>query len=957
MSLSNTQLYRAIRTGLAVGTVGVVGFTGTAIAQDDSDQRTLDRIEVIGSRIKRVEAETAQPIFRLTSEDIQATGLTSIGDVIQNLTTNGSALGTTFNNGGDGSSRVSLRNLGTGRTLVLVNGRRFISVGTGGAIDLNSIPSAAVESISVLKDGASAIYGSDAVAGVVDIRLKRNYSGAEVNAQWGEWTEGDGRRQKYDFVIGFDGERGSATVGAGYVKEDPIMAGDRAISAVPLYGFPATDTSYAGASGVGPRLRVFTATQSNLILEHGADGTSASQWRPFSAALDGHNFAPENYLQTPQERTSFFFDGRYSVLDNVSFYTTMVYNERRSNQVLASFPLTGGILTPTASFRPAVISADNIYNPFGVDITGWGRRVMETGGRDFEQRVDNYTFNGGFEGDFSLGDRFFFWDVGYTFGQSQRNDATAGLQNALAVRNAVGPSFYDANGVARCGTPTAVVAGCVPLNLFGPLGAITPEMLNYIGFTEQGRRGNKMTNYYANLSGDLFEIVEGNPVAFAAGYEYRRESAYDSPDAFVNAGLSSGNARTPTRGGFNLDEFYVELNIPVLGDLPLVDLLELRLAGRYSDYSNFGDTTNLSAGFKWQPFADLALRGNWSEGFRAPSVGQLFQGPFDSFAPVADPCSAQRIPNLEQGYPGLEARCRAGGAPVGYTQVGSQIRSTGGSNPDLDPETTTSQTLGFVYSPGWFEGFGVTLDWYKIDIDQGMLTLTPNFILNQCYIGPTEAVRSFYCSLVDRRASDGVVTDIRFSPQNVSNILVEGYDLNVSYAFDSDWGRFGVLWDSTYTSKYEVTLAGTTTQRVGRELGDDAYNRLRSNLNLSWNLGDWGVNWAMRYYHHTVEDCEGLQYAEEDLGIAQPCSDPNRSVFDPIFGEDVSAARNKQGSTTIHDVRFTWNTPWNGQIGLGVNNVFEKDPPISYNSFANTFNAAVWDAPGRQWFVQYNQRF
>lgn len=948
MRLSNNELYKAIRAGLTVGVVGLVGVTGTAFAQQDQDDaRTLDRVEVVGSRIKRVEAETSQPIFQVTQEDIQASGLTSIGDVIQNLTANGSALGTTFNNGGDGSSRVALRNLGTGRTLVLVNGRRWIGTGTGGNVDLNSIPTAAVESIQVLKDGASAIYGSDAIAGVVDIRLKSNYTGAEASAQWGEYDEGDGRRQKYDFVIGFDGDRGNVLIGAGYVKEDPVMAGDRAISSVPTFGLPAEDSSWAGASGIRPAPRLFINGIGQLSLIPGRPGTSPDDYRPFNPATDGYNFAPENYLQTPQERVSFFMDGRYQVLDGVEFYTQATFNERKSEQLLAAFPLSGGVFNSGAAWNPIVISADNVYNPFGVDIQGFGRRVTDIGGRSFNQDVDNYNFVGGFQGDFSLGDRFFGWDVGYQYGKSERIDQTTGLQTSLNVARALGPSFIDDTGVARCGTPTAIIAGCVPLNIFGGLGTITPEMGRYINYVEQAVRGNTMTNYWANISGDLFEIVETRPVAFAAGYEYRREFAFDQPDSFTNAGLGSGNARTATSGGYSLDEFYVELNAPLLADLPFAHLLELRAAARYSDYSNFGDTTNLSFGLKWQPIEDLAIRGNWAEGFRAPSVANLFQGRADSFPQVLDPCSE---PRFSQQPSDVQQRCIADGVTPGYQQTSSQIRISVGGNPDLLPETAESKTLGFVYSPSWIQGFDVSLDWYNITIDNGISGRGAQAIINLCYLSNDAAERAYYCALV-QRAPGGIVTDILQAPVNFQTFEVEGWDMTVSYRLDTDFGRFGAVWDTTYTSTWELTIPGSTpTSFLGQELGDDAYPRIRSNLNVSWNLGDFGVNWGARYYHHTDEYClyNGI---EEDIGVANPCSHPD--VVTPTFPE----GKNRQGSTTVHDVRFTWNTPWNGQVGLGINNVFEKDPPVAYLSFANSFNAAVWDVPGRFWFVQYNQKF
>ncbi len=956
---SNNELYKAIRAGLTVGVVGLVGVTGTAFAQQDQDDaRTLDRVEVVGSRIKRVEAETSQPIFQVTQEDIQASGLTSIGDVIQNLTANGSALGTTFNNGGDGSTRVALRNLGTARTLVLVNGRRWINTGTGSAVDLNSIPTAAVESIQVLKDGASAIYGSDAIAGVVDIRLKSNYTGAEASMQWGEYDEGDGRRQKYDFVIGFDGDRGNVLMGAGYVKEDAVWAGDRPISAVPTYGLPATNPTFAGASGVGVRGRVIGGpwTGNGGILIDGRPGTSPDDFAAFNALADGFNFAPLNYLQTPQERTSFFMDGRYQIIDGVEFYTQASFNERKSEQVLAAFPLSVGAFAGGA-FNPLRLSADSIYNPFGVDVA-WARRVVETGGRAFNQDVDTYNFVGGFQGDFMLGDRFFGWDVGYQYGKSERYDQTYGLQFSTTLGRAIGPSFIDNAGVARCGTPTAVIAGCVPFNPFAPEGQITQEMLNYIGYVEQAIRGNDMTNYWANISGDLFELVETRPVAFAAGYEYRRESAFDSPDALTNAGLGSGNARTATSGGYSIDEFYLELNAPLLADLPFANLLEIRLAGRYSDYSNFGDTTNLSAGFKWQPIEDLAIRGNWSEGFRAPTINNLFLGAADSFATISDPCSSQNFGGLtDEG----RARCIAAGVPAdgSYTQLNPQIRITLGGNPNLMPETAETKTLGFIYSPSWLEGFDISLDWYNIEIEGGITTRSGQNIINSCYTG-APAAASFFCPLITREAGTGIVLDLAAVPQNEAGFEVEGWDLTLNYRFDTDFGRFGFVWDTTYTTTWTSFLLNSTTgnidgfDRTGWELGDDQYPLIRSNLNATWQLGDFGVNWGMRYYHHTKEDC-----VFNDLVIA---GHPASVGYNPCSNYlDVSASHpdgyHRQGSVAIHDVRFTWNTPWNGQVGLGINNVFEKDPPTSFTAFANTFNAAVWDVPGRFWFVQYNQKF
>ena len=233
MKINRNLLSDAVRYSLAAGVIGLVAMP--AFAQEE--EATLGRIEVTGSRIKRVDSETSQPVFSMSREDIKAQGLTSVGDVIQNITSNGSALNSTFNNGGNGETRVSLRNLGSARTLVLVNGRRWPGgTGLGGAVDLNTIPTAAVERIEVLKDGASTIYGSDAIAGVVNVILRKDFDGAEFNSYFGQFDEGDGTRQSYDMTIGSTGDRFIAMFGAAYVKEEPVMAGDRAISAEPVYG-------------------------------------------------------------------------------------------------------------------------------------------------------------------------------------------------------------------------------------------------------------------------------------------------------------------------------------------------------------------------------------------------------------------------------------------------------------------------------------------------------------------------------------------------------------------------------------------------------------------------------------------------------------------------------------------------------------------------------------------------
>ena len=924
----------------------------------------LDRLTVTGSRIKRADVETSQPVFSLSREDIQAQGLTSVGDVIQNLSANGSTLNTTFNNGGNGETRVSLRNLGDQRTLVMVNGRRWVGgTGLGGAVDLNTIPTAAVERIEVLKDGASVLYGSDAIAGVVNVILRKEFDGAEANVYIGGFDKGDGTRQSADFTVGNTGERWSTMMGVGYVKEESVMAGDREISAEPVYR---TGTAFGSSTTPFGRFAFCNGTFANGVCNRAAGvpadqadqrpngtfgqftynpGASGTQWRNFTGA-DFYNFAPENYLLTPQERISLFGQGSLNITDRVRGFITATYNNRTSDTLLASMPVvlgSGPGATPIGA--TITISPNSIYNPFGREVTRIQRRVTESGGRNFVSEVDTYGFSGGLEGNFELGSRYFDWDAGMVYGRNRLNASTRGLFNLQAIRLALGPSFRDTAGVARCGTPTAPIDGCVPLNLLGAVGSITPEMLNYISFEAHDRFGYDMKQYFANVSGELFELP-GGMFSFAAGAEKRFESGYDAPDALINGGQTTGNARTATAGRYSVQEAYLELAVPLLKELPFAHELEFNLAGRWSDYSNFGDTTNRKFGFKWRPVEDLLLRGNWAEGFRAPAIGELFQGLADTFEATGDPCSITFGGNYANLSPDQRARCHAQGVPVGgYDQGNDQIRTSVGGNADLGPETSVNKTLGVVWSPEFISGFDVSLDWWNIQLSNTVIAYTAQAILDACiYDNNVQA-----CGLYNRKP-DGSIDRLLSSSINIGTTDVEGYDLTIGYRLpEQSWGRLSFVLDSTYTSHYELNDDGDDL--VGEYANRLNFWRVRSNLLARWEMGDWGATWSSRYYSRQEEDCRALFVN----GFEELCSDPNRIVNDDA-GVPTAAPQNKIGGATFHDASVYFNAPWNARITLGINNVGAKSPPVAYSTFANSFDPQ-YDLPGRFFYLQYRQRF
>ncbi|KHL52833.1 MULTISPECIES: TonB-dependent receptor domain-containing protein [Xanthomonas] len=950
MNCKSNKLRDAVVLALVVG----VGGTGTAIAQD-AGTTNLDKIEVTGSRIKRADVETSQPVFSMSRQQIESQGLTSIGDVIQNISSGGSALNSNVNNGGNGETRVNLRNLGSNRTLVLVNGRRWVGgTGLGGAVDLNTIPTAAVERIEVLKDGASTIYGSDAISGVINIILRQNFDGAEANAYYGQYDKGDGSRESYDFTIGSTGDRWHATLGVGYVKEEPVWAGDREISSVPVFGavrgtgnsttIPGGRFGIFGPTGPDPTTGAptFGATRFNGTPGFSITNNGGTTSRNYTAA-DSYNFAPANYLVTPQERKSVFADAGLSITDNVRFKTTVTYNERESSQILAPMPVVLGRSAPGTNGADIVISAANIYNNTGRDIDYIQYRADETGGRIFTQNVKTFGFSGAFEGDFEVGQRFFSWEAGMFYGKNDQTDRTTGLFNISALRNALGPSFVDAGGVARCGTAASTIDGCVPMDMLSGPGSLTPEMLSYAGFNAHDLYGYEQKTYFGNIGGELFDL-QGGAFAFSLGAEHREESGFDDPDALINSGDTTGNARTATNGGYKLDEAYLELAVPLLADLPGAQLLDFSLATRYSDYSNFGDTTNSKFGFRWKPITDLMIRGNWSQGFRAPSINELFQGVSDTFEDVRDPCAGSFSDGSVNG-----TRPGSCGAVPAYAQANPQVRTATGGNPNLQPETSTSKTLGFVYSPGWVTGLDVSLDWWNIEIEDAIDVQTVQETLDSCYLAGIANA----CSLIQREPT-GEVSNLLAVPNNIARIEAEGYDLTVGYRLpDTAWGSFSVVWDSTYMSKFvvEKPLQDPET-RVGLYRGGSARDnnwRIRSNLMLNWELGDVGGSASMRYYSSQVENCTGANVATP-ANVALLCSDPNRRT-------DAGAApRNHVPSVTYTDLAAYWKAPWNARVTVGVNNAFDRDPPQAATAFANSFDSQ-YEIPGRFYYMRYTQKF
>ena len=452
------------------------------------------------------------------------------------------------------------------------------------------------------------------------------------------------------------------------------------------------------------------------------------------------------------------------------------------------------------------------------------------------------------------------------------------------VNLAVGPSFMDGD-VARCGTPGAVIAGCVPWNPAAPTGYTGPGSLGnqdvqdylFTRFVDKMQSTTKVAS--GNISGSLFTLPAGDILA-ALGVEHRSEEASYTPDAKVQKGEIAGTSGQPTRGNYSLNEVYLELQVPLLADLPFARELSLDVAGRYSDYNNFGSTTNSKFGLKWKPIDSLLVRATYGTGFRAPTVDDLYGGTVSSRDAFTDPCDTSF--GTAATSAAVAARCQALKVPANFRQLnsdGSVATKPGqqattdfssGSNPELKPETAKTWTVGLVYSPDFVPGLDVSLDWWKIRINNAIVGESATNLLEQCYVQGSDAACGRFT-----RGSNGQVNSLDRSLVNAGFRETAGYDINLRYRLpDTTFGKFAVNWNTTYTDYLEQRNDNAVTTPVEQRTGWGGDFRVRSTFNLDWQYGDFGIGWTARYYSSMKEKCS---YMDE-------CNLPD---FNSPYNEDL----------------------------------------------------------------------
>jgi outer membrane receptor protein involved in Fe transport len=925
-------------------------------------------ITVTGSLIGRKEVDSPSPIAVVDRERMDSAGITNVGDILQKIPSQGNAINSQNNNGGDGSTRIDLRSLGSARTLVLMNGRRLVPSGLGAdaSVDLGTIPLAMIERVEVLKDGASAIYGSDAIAGVVNIITKSNFNGSEVTAYTATTQKGDGQNYDLSFVSGHSSNKGNITFSGGFQNQEPIFAGDRDFSLKTYtYNFactdaaaalPATDPNHCvqktfTGSPTGVTGKINTQVTDHPVTVPGcstkfctADGNNG--FRNYNLPKgddlgDNYNFQPLNYIQTPSQRINLFSNGQYELTKNSSGFFEAQFNSRKSTQQLAEEPLVLG--------DGLMISGANEYNPFKQDIFGYNRRLVEFGPRTFNQEINTSRLVVGLKGTIPeevpvLKD--WRWEASYNYGRTDGTQSTHGSIIRSHLANALGPTFTDAAGVVHCGTSpdTEIGGGCVPLNILTP-GHVTPEMINYLTFTGTRAGNNQQQTAQASINGKLIDLPNHGDISLAAGVDFRQLSGADQPDPLTATGDTTGNQTAPTSGEYHAYEGFAELSIVPLSGLEYLKWVELDAAARAFKYNTFGSGVTGKVSGLVRTVGGVAVRGTYGNAFRAPNISELFSGQSDSFPSVPDPCDAVSPDGMPITLSAkAAAQCKKEGVAVDANSGTSQQRSKVGGNPGLKPEHATVGTVGVVYEP--ISGLDFTLDYWNIQINDAIATLPVETILGQCYEGGVQQ----FCDLIKRDPGTHNLSTITDTIQNVGGRSTSGLDFSGAYTYKVNGaGTFRHAVEGTYLFKQNIdtgTVNEDGSEHIlhGRGNYDLGVNpALKLNVFTQWAHTSGlsaGVN--ARYISGFKECKDGCNTAEPPVdGMPQILPrDVSAYVTGDLFAD--YALKNRAGLT---------------KISVGMNNVANVKPATIYTGGALNSDESAYDFLGRFLYLRLSQTF
>ena len=962
-----------------------------AQAEAATDPTPDQDIVVTGTRISNPNLVQSSPVTVLGEGEIQLQQVSSAEELLHELPGHSPGVSNqNVNNGGSGAAFVSLRGLGSNRNLVLLDGQRLVPVDLVARTDLNQIPSALVERVDVFTGGASTSYGADAVAGVVNFITKRNFAGIDVDLGTGIAEQGDGALLRGNVSVGanFDDGRGNAVISIGITETKPVFYGDR----------PPSFEAFSSATGVatGSNTGVPTAVNNFFVPLTGGGQVNAAG-TAFVARYNTYNTNPLNLLQTPLKRYNIFAKGNYEISDAIEAYAMGMYT--RSNVLFNAAPtgifniglfvplnnpflnaslrnqLCAGIdIDPATAGLQATSQADCDAAATATRGTAAYRELNLTLDRRFAEagpRVTNYKFDT-FQG--SLGLRgpltsTLDWDIVGAYGESQRilsqvNGTRSGVQQALRASNAT-----------TCVNETgAAVAGCVPLNIFGQEGSITPAMLaTLVNTTVYSFVDTRLTQGQATISGDLGfgSPWATQPIGIAAGIEYRRYWGFSRGDAISAVPgevLGAGAAALPQQGEYDTREAFAEAIIPIIEDKPFFHSLTIEGGGRYAHYNLSGGNWTYKLGASWAPIPDVKFRAMYTKAVRAPNLAELFQPSVVALSNLTtDPCQGTAVPAA------LAALCVATGVPQSVINTGAipapssgQIQTTQGGNVNLAPETAKTFTAGVVLQPRMVPGFALTLDYYNIDINDAITIPGIGDVINGCYGAgnPTLDPSNPFCVLVKRNPVTGrldgdatTTPGLQLGRSNLGFLQSRGFDLTANYRKDVGFGRLSFAFNGNYTMRSRFKALAENALSPNREcVGFYSTNCQPVAPRWSWSLRStlsWldGLDTSLLWRHVSSAKIEpNVCQVETNL----TCGPLLNTIFDDF--ERIPAY-------DWFDLSNRWQATDNMAMTFTITNLFDKDPPFVGNTIgATAFNGgntfpSNYDTIGRAYRVGVNLKF
>jgi len=991
--------------------------TGTNLPAPTGGEATAERVVVTGSNIPTADEVGPNPVDTYRSEDIQKLGIRTTTDLIQKLpSATGGSITENISNGGDGRAEINLRGILAKETLVLIDGRRAALVGfAGNTVDLNQAPSQLIDHIDVLKDGASAIYGSDAVSGVFAIYFKHKFRGLEIYGSYANTNLGSSNDQREvdgSILAGTGDDKTDIVVFAEAYDRAAIYSRDRGISAsanfAPFGGAIPLSGNFAGRV---LNFRVIGDVPNNVVGTHpyanpnnvplGKDPVTglfnnpnvAAPGQPLSrnAAATLAGYRPLIFPTTKGKIGDFFnfsaFTPSFPAADRQHFYGSFTrdicdkwltvfadfkYFRNFFDSGLAAAPFTPDVFTTGPDFvsgiggkPPVTISSSGIsvptqnpYNPFssgsrtvnGVAfVTGVRYRGLEAGIRTDKITTNNYMFTGGIRGSFNdiaANDLLKTWgyEIGFRYNRDDRLERFGGIINNNALRTAL----------LSTDPATAFDAFGRNLNGSGQFGRTNFGILDKIFVTTNHNGYSDLTLEDGKLYGDLWKLPAG-PLSFAIGGEHRREATKDAPDPLTASGQTTGATNfQPTSGNRDVWAMYGELRIPITSptwNFPGLYNLEFDLAERYEYFSDFGPTEKPKFSVRYQPIdSSLTLRATYNEAFHAPTLSDLFTSTAQSFPIVRDP------KNLTPD---------------------AQVQETLGGNRNLGPENAYEYTAGAVYTPKFFRGLTVSLDFYHIDLRDVAATLSPQFILDQANLG-----RAPFTGQVQRDDA-GAIVNIDAVVQNLARIVTEGFDYEMIYQFETsrlghgDFGVFTYTINGTYLSRYEFSgFPGgkehdATGSGPGGSIGNLTHNRLYTSLfydkgglstgltmNFTGQYQDVGLPGGRDKVREWYPFDAIVQYT---FNFPAPEGQQEVAGFSKTGGKNVVASGKDKNVAPVSTAAYAecgWRAWLNQtQVTLGMNNIFDDDPPFVANGFANGYDEATANLKGRQYYVALRKRF